>query len=376
MEGRKKHIAIDARALEGSRKGIGRYLFSLLDNMHLPAEWQITLLFHHEIPQVLPRGEYRIQIITALHTYIWEQVALPIWLSHHRPDLFLAPANIVPLWLPCPTVLILHDTMMFKPALSLSDAQRYYTYQTWVLHLTAARCKSIITVSDFSAREIAKELGSKLAGRIKSVPEGVEEQFFAEPTPGVLDAFLAKYDLKRGYILHFASAVPRKNTRAVLQALADLKAQGVGLPQLFLPGLVSHDDAVRGWLQEFGIEAITTGYLSEDELPLAYAGAGLLLYPTRWEGFGLPLLEGMAAGLPVIAVNGTSISELAGGCAWLMRGGSAEEIADYIRRWVENPAAGLELGLRARQRAKLFKWEETAKGVLKVLEETIKQTRG
>jgi len=372
MGGRKKRIVIDARALEGPRKGIGRYLFSLLDNMRLPAEWQTTLLFHHEIPQILPRGDYRTETIAAPHTYLWEQVALPIWLSRHRPDLFVAPANIVPLWLPCPTVLILHDTMMFVPALSLSDAQRYYTYQTWVLHLTAASYQSIITVSDFSAREIVKELGTNLASKVKAIPEGVEERFFAEPAPGVLDAFLAKYDLKRGYLLHFASAVPRKNTRAVLQALADLKSWGIKLPQVFLPGLVAHDSAVQGWLREFSVEAVTTGYLSEEELPLAYASAGLLLYPTLWEGFGLPLLEGMAAGLPVIAVDSTSIPELAGGCAWLMRRGSTEEIADYIKRWVENPAAGRELGLRAKQRAKLFRWEETAKGVFKVLQDTIK----
>ncbi len=149
-------------------------------------------------PQVLPRGDYRTKLITAPHTYLWEQVALPCWLSRHRPDLFLAPANIVPLWMPCPTVLILHDTMMFVPALSLSNAQRYYTYQTWVLHLTAARCQSIITVSDFSRTEIAKELGSNLAGRIKAIPEGVEERFFTEPAPGVLDAFLAQHDLQTG----------------------------------------------------------------------------------------------------------------------------------------------------------------------------------
>ncbi len=165
--------------------------------------------------------------------------------------------------------------------------------------------------------------------------------------------------------------MPRKNTRTVLQALADLKTQGIRLPQVFLPGLVSHDDAVLGWLREFGVEAVTSGYLSEEELPLAYAGAGLLLYPSLWEGFGLPLLEGMAAGLPVMAVDGTSIPELAGGCAWLMQRGSAGEIADCIKRWVENPAAGRELGLRARERAKLFRWEETAKGVLKVLQDTI-----
>jgi glycosyltransferase involved in cell wall biosynthesis len=372
MGGRKRQIAIDARALEGPRKGIGRYLFSLLDNMQLPVMWQITLIFHHEIPQVLPRGNYQTQLNAAPHTYLWEQVALPCWLSRHRPDLFLAPANIVPLWLPCPTVLILHDTMMFVPALSLSDAQRYYTYQTWVLQLTASRCQSIITVSDFSAREIVKELGTNLAPKVKAIPEGVEERFFTEPAPGVLDAFLARHGLKPGYILHFASAVPRKNTRAVLQALADLKSQGIKLPQVFLPGLVSHDSAVQGWLREYGVEAITAGYLSEEELPLAYAGAGLLIYPTLWEGFGLPLLEGMATGLPVVAVDGTSIPELAGGCAWLMRRGRAAEIADYIRRWVENPAAGRELGLQAKQRAKQFKWEETAKGVLKVLEETIK----
>jgi glycosyltransferase involved in cell wall biosynthesis len=364
VEGREKRVVIDARALEGPRKGIGRYLFSLLDNMHLPAEWQTTLLFHYEIPQVMPRGNYLTKVIAAPHTYIWEQVALPIWLSQHRPDLFLAPANIVPLWLPCPTVLILHDIMMFVPSLSLSDAQRYYTYQTWVLRLTAARCQSIITVSDFSAREIAKELGNNLTGKIKAIPEGVEERFFTEPALNVLDAFLAKYDLKSGYILHFASAVPRKNTRAVLQALSDLKAQGLKLPQVFLPGLVSHDVAVQDWLREFGVDAVTSGYLSEDELPLAYAGAVLLLYPTLWEGFGLPLLEGMAAGLPVMAVDGTSIPELAGGCAWLMRRGDTAEIADGIKHWVENPAAGRELGLKAKQRAKQYKWEETAKGVL------------
>ena len=373
MGGRKKHIVIDARALEGPRKGIGRYLFSLLDNMQLPVDWDVTLLFHHEIPQVLPKGNYQIQTLTAPHTYLWEQVALPCWLSRHRPDLFLAPANIVPLWLSCPTVLILHDTMMFVPSLSLSDAQRYYTYQTWALHLATARCKSIITVSEFSACEIVKELGANLAGRVKVIPEGVEERFFTEPAPGVLDAFLDKYDLKPGYILHFASAVPRKNTRAVLEALALLKAQGIALPQVFLPGLVSHDDPVQGWLQEFCVGAVTTGYLSEEELPLAYAGAGLLLYPTRWEGFGLPLLEGMAAGLPVVATDTTSIPELAGGCAWLMRRGSTEEIANYIKRWMENPAAGLDLGLHARERAKLFRWEDTAKEVRKVLEEALRK---
>jgi glycosyltransferase involved in cell wall biosynthesis len=233
--------------------------------------------------------------------------------------------------------------------------------------LTAARCRSIVTVSEFSAREIVRQLGAGLASKVKAIPEGVEEQFFAKPEPGVLDAFLGRHGLRPGYILHFASAVPRKNTRAVLEALAMLKAQGIKLPQVFLPGLVSHDDPVQVWLRELSVEAVIAGYLGEEELPLAYAGAGLLLYPTLWEGFGLPLLEGMAAGLPVVAVGKTSIPELAGDCARLLRDGTATEIADSVRRWVEDPSSGRELGKRAKERAKEFNWEKTAQSVLSVL---------
>lgn len=361
-----KLVVVDARQMAGTRKGVGRYLCSFLDALKcLDHNWHVRLLFSKELPADIPDGYESLQL-TASNNYFWEQITLPRYLKRTKPDLFFAPGNSLPLRLPSPTVMILHDAMMFQPELSLPAARRYYGYQAWCLRRVAHKCKRIITVSNFSASEIVRFIGPRVAPLLTVITEGVEQRFITRPETAVLREFLDHYSLQQGYMLHFASAVPRKGTRLLLEALARLKSDGLVLPALFLPGVGSNDAVVTEWLKEFGIQAIVASYLSEAEMSLAYAGAGVLLYPSLWEGFGLPLLEGMAMGLPVIATDATSIPELAGDAAWLIKPGDVGDLAEKLRRYIDYPEQARELSDRGRIRAREFTWEKTATAVLDV----------
>ena len=311
-------VAVDARHLAGEPKGIGRYLHTLLAGMAALADAPaFVLISDRALDAAFPALTYETIIAPARPVYAWEQFVLPRTLRRVGADLFHAPGNALPLEPPRPTVLTLHDAMMFERRFHTFAANRYYVYQSWVLKRAAPRCAAIITVSETSARDIERRLGPAAASRLTVIEEGVDPIFFRDRSPADLATFRERHGLPGRYLLHLGAAFPRKNTRLVVEAFRRLEAVAA-VPDLVIGGVARDDEAtIRGWVGEAGVgeRVHVQRYLPPEEHASLVAAADLLLYPSAYEGFGLPALEAMAAGVPVVASRGGALPETCGDAA-------------------------------------------------------------
>ena len=337
-------VAIDARFLGGERKGIGRYLHTLMAGMavleNAPA---FVLISDRQINAPYAPLETETIIAPARSIYTWEQLALPRILRRTGADVFHAPGNALPLNPPRTTVLTLHDTMMFVREFHTAGANRYYAYQRWVLRRAARRCGRVVTVSRTSAEDAARVLGAAVAAKLTIIEEAVDPVFYERRARAGIAALRERLGLPGTYFLHFGAVFPRKNTRLVIDAYKRALQNGVSAA-LVVGGVSAADEAgLRSWFRDadLGDRAVLVPYLPPAEHATLLAGALALIYPSAYEGFGLPALEAMAAGVPVIASAGGALAETCGDAA-VMVDAEVEAVATAIGKMEVDP------GLRGR----------------------------
>ena len=364
-------VAVDARHLAGEAKGIGRYLHTLLAGMSALSERPaFVLISDRELEADYPGLDCDVIVAKARPVYIWEQVKLPRVLRRLGADLFHAPGNALPLEPPRPTVLTLHDAMMFERRFHTFAANRYYLYQTWVLRRAAPRCAAIITVSRTSAEDIERRLGPGAASRLTVIEEAVDPIFFRHRSPAALAAFRARLGLPDRYLLHLGAAFPRKNTRLVVDAFRRVAADAA-VPDLVIGGVAGADEAtIRGWVGEAGLadRIRVQRYLPRAEHASLVAAADLLLYPSAYEGFGLPALEAMAVGVPVVASRRGALPETCGDAAAYVEP-EAGELADVILKLAVGEEERRRLAAAGRAHVARFSPERAAARTLEVYRE-------
>jgi glycosyltransferase involved in cell wall biosynthesis len=366
-------VALDARQLGGERKGIGRYLHTLLSGISAQADPPgFVFLADRELDVDYPGLDCETVVAARWPVYLWEQLTLPRLLRRASFDLFHAPGNALPLRPPAPTVLTLHDAMMFERSFHTGEANRYYLYQSWVLKRAASRCAAIITVSKTSAQDIARRLGPAAAARLVVIEEAVDPLFFEARTAGELAAFRGRHGLPDRYLLHLGAAFPRKNTRLTLEAYK-LAAARADVPALVIGG-VARDDApvIKCRLGETGLEGrvIIQPYLPPAEHALLVAAAEVLLYPSAYEGFGLPALEAMAVGVPVVSSRRGALPETCGEAAFYVDT-EPEAIAAAITELAADEEARRRLSAAGREHVKKYSPARMAARTLEVYREAL-----
>jgi glycosyltransferase involved in cell wall biosynthesis len=275
--------------------------------------------------------------------HAWEQFALP--LLARRADLLYCPANLAPL-ASRRNAVVIHDLA----ALAHPEwyGRAYVAWQRTVLPRIARRARLVMTVSEFSRGEIAGRLGVPHES-IAVVPNGVSEGLSPEADPAPAAASLR---LDRPYVLALATRSARKNLAALSRAAHRLGELGI---ELVTAG------GGRGYLREGerppGREL---GYVPERLVPGLYAGARAFAMPSLYEGFGLPCLEAMASGTPVVAADRAALPETCGGAALLANPGDPDAFADALVRAVTGDAERTRLIEAGRQRAARFTWRRTA----------------
>jgi glycosyltransferase involved in cell wall biosynthesis len=272
----------------------------------------------------------------------WEQAWLPALAAARRAALVYSPANLAPVAWPRNAVVI-HDAVALRHPEWYS--RTYVAWQRRVLPAVARRARLVLTVSEFSRREIEETLGVE---GVVVVPGGIDERFRPDTNTGPARGTL---DLPDGYVLTVSTAGPRKNRAALAATAAALRERGLAL---VAAGGERH--YIRAESAPDGVRPL--GYVPEELLPGAYAGAAAFVLPSRHEGFGLPCLEAMASGVPVVAADRAALPETCGDAALLVDPDDAEAVAAAVLRALDEADRLRPAGL---ERAAQFTWDRAAR---------------
>jgi glycosyltransferase involved in cell wall biosynthesis len=283
--------------------------------------------------------------------HAWEQAVLPF--RARRAALLLGPANLAPVAFPR-NVVVIHDAAVLREPSWYSAA--YARWHGALLPAIARRARRVITVSEFSARELRELVGVDAA----VVPGGVDpEQFRPDADPGPARAALG---LDRPYVLTVASRIARKNLAGLDVAAARLAARGIDLVAAGGERPQFRDDGAPG--------PRSLGPVPDAHLPGLYAGASAFVLPSLYEGFGLPCIEAMACGTPVVAARAGALPETCGDAALYADPHDPVAIADNVDQALE-PATAARLRTAGLRRAAAFTWDRTARGVDAVIDELL-----
>ena len=273
---------------------------------------------------------------------------LPARAARLRAPALLCPANLAPLAFPR-TVVVIHDAAVLRHPGWYSPA--YAAWQRRVLPIIARRAQRVVTVSEFSRAELAELLGLA-PERVAVIPGGVDPGFRADADPEPARRALG---LARPYVLCVASHTARKNLAALVPTARALAADGI-------------DVVVAGghrpqFAREAGLESLRVlGHVDDALLPGLYAGAEAFVLPSRYEGFGLPVLEAMACGTPVVASATGALPETSGGAARLSAP-EPEALHAALRELLADPAERERLRTAGLARASAFTWDRTARAI-------------
>jgi glycosyltransferase involved in cell wall biosynthesis len=276
--------------------------------------------------------------------HAWEQAVLPALAARRRAALLLGPANLAPLAFPR-NVVVVHDAAALREPGWYS--RLYVTWQRAVLPALARRALHVVTVSQFSRRELVELLGADPA-RVSVIPGGVDDRF----APGVAPAARP-----RPYVLTVASRTARKNLGALAETARRLRADGVDL-------LVAGGDRPQFRDRDPAAGLTFLGHVDDAELPGLYAGAEAFVLPSHYEGFGLTVLEAMACGTPVVVADRTALPELVGDAGILVDPDDPAAIADGVQRALGDRA----LGAAGAARATGYSWRATVERLHALIE--------
>jgi len=298
--------------------------------------------------------------------FLWEQVALPLSLKQIKPDLLHCTSNTAPLFCTCQLVLTLHDIIFLekKKGINRSVYQRLgRIYRRWVVPRILPKCRLIITVSDYERTKMQNALSIE-PERIVTIHNGLNPVF----NPSRKDrSIVNKYIGEESYLFFLGNTDPKKNT------LNTLKAYGIYLSRSTrkLPLLIADLDeqVIDMMLSKEGFSEIKPylyypGYIPNRDLPYLYAGAFAFLYPSLRESFGLPLLEAMASGVPVVTSRTSAIPEIAGDGALMIDPSNPGAIADMLLELEEDTHLYDEQVRYGLNRSLTFSWEKTARQLL------------
>jgi glycosyltransferase involved in cell wall biosynthesis len=341
-------VAVDGRELRGRPTGAGKALGWLLRRLgtDVPAVACTVLA-----PEACPGWRLRRRML-------WEQVELPWHARRLGADVLHVPAGPGPLWHPMPLVMTVHDLAPLRCPELLPHARSRWYWGRWVL-LTARRAHAVIVPSEATRADLVGAGVS--AERVAVIPLAAALETAASPPDGADRAVMARYALPRRYLLYVGTIDRRKDYRSLLGALEHLDAD-LGL--VVAGTLIAGRTDFEARLADAGLSrrVRVLGYVPEADLGALYRGAEALVYPSWYEGFGLPVLEAMACGTPVITYRATALPEVAGDAALLVDPPwSAERLAAAIRRVLEDDALRTTLRARGRARAAAFDWGRTAR---------------
>jgi glycosyltransferase involved in cell wall biosynthesis len=372
-------IAIDYTPAVHQRAGIGRYTRELIQALsHLDTENQYSLLVLGRAgarftPARLP-ANFRLRfapISDRWATVLWYRMnlPLPVDIFTGRAELFHGPSFTLPPSL-APSLLTVHDLSFLRYPQGAHPA--LLAWLTKAVPRSLDRSHHVLADSE-STRADLIELMQVPAHRIAVVGAGVEERFQPVTDPKTLAEIRTRYRLPDRFILSVSTLEPRKNFTGLIAAYDSL-ATAAGKSSVADLHLVIAGG--KGWLYDDIFAAAKAspaqdrihfaGYVADEDLPAVYSLATLFAFPSHYEGFGIPVLESMACGTPVVCANNSSLPEVAGDAALLIEATDTEALADAMWQLLADTSLRERLVLKGYDQAKRFTWEKAARRLLNV----------
>jgi glycosyltransferase involved in cell wall biosynthesis len=353
---------IDAHMLGSQETGNETYIVNLLQ--HLPALPGIRCGAALAPDSPPPPGLRDIEFIPLGLRGNWPRLlyALPRACRRWQADI-LHVTYVGPFPAPCPLVVTVHD-VSFKRHPEFFSARDRLLFAT-LLPATLRRASAVITVSRHAQQEILWAY-PYLAGRVHVTPEAPSPIFRPVEQEEALQSVRARYGIHAQFILVVGNIEPRKNLLRLIQAFASLRQQWPSLQLVIVGQAQWQSSAVYARVRSLGLEqnVVFTGYVPEEDLVLLYNAAQVFVFPSLYEGFGLPILEAMACGTPVVTSNTSSMPEVAGEAALLVDPTDVQAIAEAIEGLLRDESLRHSLGARGTEQANRFSWPKAAQETL------------
>lgn len=304
---------------------------------------------------------------------LWTQIALPLALytTKDKPDLIFSPTHYIPRFSPVKRIVTIFDLsfLHFPESFLKKDL---WKLKNWT-KFSVENADHIITISNFSKKDIISQYGISKNKITVAYPGYDKKEFKIQSSKIKIDEVKAKYKLKDPYIIYIGTIQPRKNLIRLMEAVS--KIENI---TLVLVGKTKGEGR-QGWMyddilkapQNLGIEerVIFTGFTKTEDLPYLLSGAKAFILPSLWEGFGIPVVEAMACGIPVIVSNVSSLPEVVGKAGVLVDPYSVDQIEHAIRVIISDKKIREKYVKESLMQAKKFSWDKMAKQILKVYEE-------
>jgi glycosyltransferase involved in cell wall biosynthesis len=370
-----KHIGLNAHLLSLAQTyrgaGINWYIHNLLLNLALAdQENQYTVFLGDRRFPPNPGLTLRTSWLPTTHPLVrigWEQLVQPFVLWQEKIDLLHSLAFVTPLVSPCPSVITIYDLSFLVFPQGFKYSKRLYL--SLLTRLSAGKARRIITISESTKRDTVRLLGVS-SEKVDVIYCGVDKAFCPLPERKVA-SFRQKRGLPERIILFVGTIEPRKNVARLVEAYSRLKD---GQVKLVIGG-------ARGWLYEeifarveeleLTGDVLFPGYIPSNELPLWYNAAELFVYPSLYEGFGLPPLEAMACGTPVITSNVSSLPEVVGEAGLTVDPMDSERLAETMNQVLSDEVLRQSMRERGLARAGCFSWAKAARETVGVYQRAL-----
>jgi glycosyltransferase involved in cell wall biosynthesis len=362
-------VAVDLRSLVRAPTGIGIHTRELLVRLAPRGEQQFVGMAHAPLADPTPLAAAGVALEThpTFRGVAWQQVRLPRRLARGDIDLFWSPLMTLPWNTPVPSVVTVHDlTAVLYP-----ETHRFKVIWSILpfLRRTVETATRVVTVSESAAADLRFHF-PQCAQRLRVVPNGVDPGFVPASAEQVA-ATRERLGCPEGYLLYAGTIEPRKHVEVLAEAWAYLRDQDPKLPPLLLAGDPGWGaPGLRRRLRQLAPHGVRQlGRVDHPTLVELLQAASLFVYPSAYEGFGLPVLEAMACGVPVVTTTASSLPEVAGEAAVLVPPGEVPALAAAIRRLLDEPGQAAELVAAGLLQARRYPWERSADLLAEVLRE-------
>lgn len=389
-------IGIDAsQANQTHRRGTEWYAYHVIQELKKISDPADRFILYSEEPlrdglEDLP-PHFSSKVLRWPPRFLWTLLRFSIEMMISPPDVLFSPAHTIPVWRPKRSVTTLHDVgFEIHPELystkrigpeskgiqlfldfitKIITLGRYSNteldYHRWSARFAISHATTILTVSEFSKREIIRYLGKPRCG-IRVIPNGIDGEAYAACDPSTLNAILQKHEISQPYFFWVGRLESKKNVLTLVQAFEKYKETTRDATALVLAGIPGYGydeihEAIKRSPRKDSIHEI--GYVDEKDLPLLYHAARAFILPSAYEGFGIPIVEAMAAGTPLIVSRAGSNTEIAQDAALSFHPSSPQECADALIELTRHPDATGDRIQKGKHYAKSYSWERTAAAI-------------